>query len=161
MSSTANRFGPVHRQLAAYGESWKQDHAEAMACRDWEDAIAVGINIFGMLREREQAWRDQVFRGAVPFSDDDNLDHLARFGHWLETTREFLADILPGLEKRFGAVEGIDELHRCAQLAEKVVLQWQPPRLSAAVGLREITLSPEAAAELDRLIEEAKTNPPP
>src|SRR5947209_12460954 len=118
MSSTANRFGPVHRQLAAYGESWKQDHAEAMACRDWEDAIAVGINIFRMLREREGSWRDQVFRGALAYADEDNLDHQARFGDWLTTTRGVLADILPRLEQRFGTVEGAADLRACVAQAE-------------------------------------------
>jgi len=35
------------------------------------------------------------------------------------------------------------------------------PHLSLAVGLRDMVLSPEAASQLDQLIEEATTNPPP
>ena len=54
----------------------------------------------------------------------------------------------------------ISRLRTCARLAEQIVQEWQPPHLSRAVGLREMTLTPEAAAELDRLIEEAKENPP-
>ena len=154
MSAAERRRSPVYRQLEAYGESWKRDHYQAMACRDWEDAIAVGINIFQMVREREQAWRDHVFRGVRAFSEDDNLDHQTRFANWLDTTREVLADILPQLEQRFGAVEGAAQLRACAELAERIVLEWQPPRLSMAVGLREMTLSPEAAAEFKRMIYE-------
>jgi hypothetical protein len=41
-----------------------------MACSDWEDAMAVGINIFQMLRQREHAWRDQVFRGVTALQRD-------------------------------------------------------------------------------------------
>ena len=160
MSAVEQHRSPVYRQLEAYGETWKRDHDAAMACRDWEDAIAIGVNIFHMLQEREQAWRDEVFRGAIPYSEDDNLDHQTRFAGWSETTREVLAEILPILEKRFGMVAGADELRRCAQLAEAIVSRWQPPRLAAAVGQREMTLSPQAAGELDRLIEEAKTTPP-
>ncbi len=160
MSTVDKGRSPVYRQLEAYGETWKRDHNEAMACRDWEDAIAVGVNIFHMLQEREQAWRDQVFRGAIAFSEDDDLDHRTRFANWLDTTKEVLAEVLPELETRFGAVEGAAALRSCAALTEKVLLEWQPPRLSRAVGLREMTLSPEAAAELDRLLAEAKNDPP-
>jgi hypothetical protein len=160
MNPVERRRSPVGRQLEAYEESWHKDHTQAMACRDWEDAIAVGINIFRMLREREQSWRDQVFRGALAFSEDDNLDHQGRFADWLDTTRGVLATTLPELEKRFGAVEGAEELRQCFEWAEGIIEGWQPPRLSSAVGLREMTLTPEAAAELDRTIQEARSAPP-
>ena len=160
MSTAEKRRSPVYRQLEAYEESWKQDHDEALACRGWEDAIAVGINIFHMLREREQAWRDQVFRGAIPYADEDDLDQRTRFADWLATTREVLAGSLPALEQRFGAVTGAAELRACAEQAEAVFREWQPPRLSMAVGLREMTLWPEAAAELDRTLQDARPRPP-
>ncbi|HYV37982.1 MAG TPA: hypothetical protein VE988_20015 [Gemmataceae bacterium] len=161
MTTVDKHNSPVYRQLEAYGESWKKRHAEAMACRDWEDAIAVGINIFHMLREREQAWRDQVFRGIVPFALEDNQDHQGRFRNWLATTRDVLADSLPQLESRFGTVEGAAKLRECAALAENVISAWAPPRLSMSVGLRDMTLSPEAANRLDEMLEATKENPPP
>jgi hypothetical protein len=160
MSTVEKRRSPVYRQLEAYEESWKRDHAEAMACRDWEDAIAVGINIFHMLQEREHVWRDQVFREVIAYSDDDNQDHRARFENWLGTTKEVLEKVLPDLEKHFGMVEGATELRKCLLLAEKILQEWQPPQLSRAVGLREMTLSPEGAAELDRITDQATRTPP-
>jgi hypothetical protein len=159
--SAINRRSAVYRQLEAYDEVWKRDHDEAIACHEWEDALAVGVNIFHMLREREESWREQVFRGATPFSDDDNHDHQRRFADWLDTTRPVLAEILPELEKRFGTIEGASKLRDCAALAKQILLQWQAPRLSTAIGLREQTLSPEAAVEFDRLHKEAQQNPPP
>jgi hypothetical protein len=161
MSVTDRGRSPVYRQLEAYDEVWKRDHAEAMACREWEDAIAVGVNIFHMLCDRERSWRDQVFRGVVPFSEEDNLDHQRRFNAWLATTREVLAESLPQLKARFGSVEGVDKLRESTALAEKIVREWQPPRLSMSIGLAEMTLTPEAATELDRIIEDARRNPPP
>jgi len=154
------RHSPVYRQLEAYRESWKKNHDEAMLCRDWEDAIAVGINIFGMLQEREQAWYERVFRGVVSFDPEDDRDYRERFSVWLETTEAVLANVLPSLEIRFGVVEGAEELRRCVERAKEILLHWQPPRLSAAVGLREMTLSPEAATELDRILDEANRQPP-
>lgn len=160
MSTVAKGRSPVYRQLEAYEETWKRDHTAAMVCRDWEDAIVVGVNIFQMLQQREQAWRDQVFRGTLAYAEEDNLDHQARFENWLVTTTTVLSAILPELEKHFGDVEAAQELRRCAELAERILRQWQPPRLSRAVGLRELTLSAEAATELDRLLEHAKQTLP-
>ncbi len=160
MSTVNKRRSPVFRQLEAYHESWQRDHDQAMACMDWEDAIAVGISIFRMLRDREQAWRDRVFRGAVPFTEEDNLEYRSRFAGWLQTTKEVLAESVPGMEEEFNGVGGADSLRECVEQAEKILREWQPARLSTAVGLREMTLSAEAAAELERILAEAKTSPP-
>jgi hypothetical protein len=160
MNTVERRRSPVYRQLEAYSESWKQDHHEAMTCRDWEDAIAVGLAVYRLVWERQDTWRDQVFRDVIPYSEEDNRDHQARLADWLATTKEVLAEILPRLEAGFGRVEGTTELLHCAEAVEGFLSAWVPPRLSMAVGLREMTLSPEAAAELDRIVAEAKKNPP-
>src|SRR5579859_7875900 len=108
MSTIERRLSPVNRQLEAYGDFRKKDHQEAMNCRDWEDAIAVGLNVFRMIQEREKAWRSQVFRGLVPFSEADDRDFRARFESWLDTTKEFANEILPKLKSRYSTVEGAD-----------------------------------------------------
>jgi len=127
MSPHQRRLSPIYRQLEAYREFWKKDHAAAMICRDWEDALAVGINILHMLKEREQAWRDQVFRGVIPFDREDDLDHQERFAAWLDTIRPVLVDVLPVLERRFGSVEGAEQLRQCAEEANRMIAGWQPP----------------------------------
>ena len=66
MNTVERQHSPVYRQLEAYNEVWKRDHAEAMACRDWEDVIAVGVSIFQMLREREESCASKSF--AAPWS---------------------------------------------------------------------------------------------
>ncbi len=161
MSTVERRRSAIYRQLEAYEEFWKRDHPETMARRDGEDAVAVGINMFRMLREREKAWRDQVFRGTRDFAEEDNQDQQARFSTWLETTEALLANVLPQFESRFGQMDVVDELRRCRDEALTILRDWRPPRLSMAVGLQEMTLSAEAAAELDRILEEARRNPPP
>jgi len=161
MSTRPQHRSPVYRQLEAYDELWKADHDAAMACRDWEDAFAVGLAIYSLLWEQQGAWRDRVFRGVVPYSEDDDREHQARLAQWLTTTKDALADVLPRLEKDFGQIEGAAELRRCAEVVEKVLQAWVPPALSLAVGLREQTLSAEAAAEFHRILKEAQANPPP
>ncbi|HEV3006608.1 MAG TPA: hypothetical protein VGX78_19210 [Pirellulales bacterium] len=49
MNAVDKMRSPLYRQLEAYEEAWKIDHTEALACRNWEDTFAVGVNIFHML----------------------------------------------------------------------------------------------------------------
>jgi hypothetical protein len=72
-----------------------------------------------------------------------------------------ILDIVPDLEEQFGNVEGAAEARRCVAEAHRLLEQWQPPRLATAVGLRDMTLTPQAAADLDRFVEETTANPPP
>jgi hypothetical protein len=160
MSTVERRHSPVQRQLEAYEESWMGDHRAAMACRDVEDTLAVGVAVFRLLRRVEDSWRERVFRGSEDFAEEDDRWVQGSFRGWLQVTEDVL-NALPTLEQRFGSVDGADELRECAGQARALLEAWQPPRLSRAVGLREMTLSPEAVTELDRILAEAKENPPP
>ena len=161
MAAVRDDRSPFGRQLTAYGEFWKKDHHAAMNCRDWEEAIAFGLSLYQFHREREELWREQVYRGVVPFSEQDDETYRIQLKGWLEVADEVLRDSLPDLEREFGVVEGAAQLRSDAADARIRLDQWAPPRITRSIGLREMTLSPEAAAQLDRMIEEAKTNPPP
>lgn len=139
---------PVDIQLDAYRESWKQDHEAAMACRDWEEVIGLGLAAFRQLDGREDDWRERVFIGNTPFDEADDRDHKERLSRWLESTVPLLERVLPDLEKRFATVEGAAALRERATEARQRLAEWTPPRLSAAVGLREMKLSVEEAKEL-------------
>ncbi|HEX5273093.1 MAG TPA: hypothetical protein VFW33_21500 [Gemmataceae bacterium] len=154
MDSPANRRSAVQRQLDAYEESWKQDHQAAMACRDWEDTVLVGISLFRLMREREETWRERVFRGSQEYAEAHNESVQSFYRDWLRMTDDLLTR-LPALEKQFGTVEHADELRRCAEGVRKLLASWTAPRLSRAVGLREMALSPEAAAQLNTLLDRA------
>jgi hypothetical protein len=159
MTTRERRDSPVYRQLAAYRESWQKEHEAAMRCRDQEEVVAVGISTYRMLREREEIWREKVFRGPLPFDAEDDADQRERYGFWLEATEAVLRDILPVLEREFDTVEGAEQLRACAAEAKDRIRDWQSPRLSMAVGLREMTLSPEGAADLERILEDARGRP--
>jgi hypothetical protein len=154
MSLAAKQFGPLRRQLTAYEESWKQDHDEAMRCRDLEDVIAVGVSTFHLLRRIEQAWRDRVFRGTEAFAPEDDAGYREGYRLWLQTTESLLAQA-SSLAERFGTVSGAEELQECVRQARDLLAGWRPPALSAAVGLREMELDAAAADELRRLLDEA------
>src|SRR6266566_1369766 len=160
MSTAERRHSPVQRQLEAYEASWMRDHRAAMACRDLEDTISVVIAVFRLLRRVEDSWRERVFRGTEDYSEEDDRWVQSLYRSWLQVTEDVL-NAVPTLEQRFGAVDGAHELCECAAQAHALLDGWQAPRLSMAVGLREMTPSPEAAAEFDRLLAQAKTNPSP
>jgi hypothetical protein len=160
MALTAQRSAPVRRQLTAYAESWKQDHDAAMRCRDVEEVVAVGVSTYALLHDREQSWRDRVFRGTDEYSAEDDAAQREGYRLWLATTEAILVRVV-ALEQQFGIVEGAPELSEHARAVRALLADWQVPSLSRAVGWRDMTLTPAAAAELERILKEAEANPPP
>lgn len=158
MNSSSQHRSPIQRQLEAYEESWMRDHRAAMACRDLEDTLFVGSAVFHLLKQVEDSWRDRVFRGVEEFADEDDRGLQVLFRTWLQVSEDVLTAV-PDLESRFGPLDGAEKLRACVREAHLLLDHWQPPHLSKAIGLREQTLTTEAAIELDRLIEEA-ANPP-
>jgi hypothetical protein len=69
---------------------------------------------------------------------------------WLRVTEAVLAHA--EAPERQPAVERLGDLRKAAAAARQHLAGWQPPHLSSAVGLREMTLTPEAAADLDALL---------
>jgi hypothetical protein len=160
MSTVERRYSPVSRQVEAYEEAWKKDHTAVQECWGWEDTLAVGISTGQLLERVDRAWRDRVFRGTEDFAEEANEAYHTLFMVWLRVTDAVLARVVE-LESQFRMVDGAAELRDVAGRVRSHLEQWDKPRLSLAVGLREQTLSPEAAADLDRILEEAKKNPPP
>jgi hypothetical protein len=151
---------PIDRQLEAYEESWKQDHEAAMECWMLEDLVLTGLAVFNLLQRSEQAWRDRVFRGALEFDQETNEKCRQSWDGWLKVTRSILAKAAE-METIFGAIGGVSDLRRATAEISNALASWQPPRLAAAVGLREMTLSQNEADDLAGHIEDAKRTPPP
>jgi hypothetical protein len=153
MSTADEGRAPAWMAVAmAYQEAWNRDHGLAMECRDCEELVAIGLHVYGLLEERESRWRDQVFRGTIPFQA--KLDERFRGAHemWVMTTRAILNEQVDGLERQFDEVNGAAELRRLLPIVEASLRNWQAPRLSRAVGLRDHELTEEGAAALDRII---------
>ena len=125
-----------------------------MDCRDWEEVIALGVSLYEFHRQREDHWREQVYRGAVPFSESDDESYRIQLNGWLEVADEVLRNCLPGLEREFGIVEGAVQLRDATANARIHLEKWVPPRITQTIGFREMTLSPEAVAQLDRIMAE-------
>jgi len=153
MNRTEQSQSPVYRQLEAYEESWKNEHEALQECWNGEDTIAVGITTGELLERTNNAWRERVFRGVQPYHEEANNFVRSLFELWLRVT-ESLLGYAERLETTYDFVAGIQELRALAKRFRECLANWQPPRISSAVGLRETTLTPVAARELDRILAE-------
>jgi len=160
VNTTKIRRSATERQLNAYVESWQTEHHEAMKCVDWEDIIAVGICVYKLLRFRDKSEREMILRGISGHPIEDILRYRDCLDSWLTATRSVLASQINPLERNY-TVNGANELRACASAASDYLADWLPPRVSSALGLREIQLDDASATELNRIIAEANVNPTP
>lgn len=67
---STNAFDVVQSALNSYNESWQPDHAKAMACRDLEDWLIVGIGLFDAITTFDERHQLRVFSNDIPFDAD-------------------------------------------------------------------------------------------
>lgn len=157
--STNTQF--LRGQLDSYEEAWKAAHIEAMELWETEEPLEVGVAMLSLIVPKVHHWKQQVFRGSVAHVDayEVLLRAIAVWG------RDFSELILTDVERRFG--ERVEDLrHYAALVAVAKDLRtelhaWSSPRLSPAIGLRELDMTEESAAEFDRILARpAKPVPP-
>ena len=172
--TSENSTSPIDRQVIAYEESWATETASRDEWRKLAEMVNVGVALTTVLHLAEHYWRDLVFRAVVAYDEQTNQGFLALWARWLTVTTNVLAKV-DSLGKTDGGLRLTDTLREKAeQIACHVNLlrgeanavpeaqrDWQSPRISAAVGLREMTLSEVERDELERCIEQARKNPPP
>jgi len=141
----------VQRQVEAYEEWWSNDHIPSEHSVEIEEAIAVGISMGELMERVDQLWRERVFRGVGEFSESDDRNYRESFRKWLETTDKVLVTIVA--ERLTQEVRAQIERLRSLQFRIRGMLRdWASPKLSRAIGLREMELSESEAAEFDRII---------
>lgn len=77
--------GTINKQLTLYGESgdsWQQDHLEAMALYDLEDTIALGLAVLARIERRRTKTKDVTIDQALAFAE--------WYRAWHETSLQFV-----------------------------------------------------------------------
>lgn len=151
---------PVQRQLEAYEISSALIQPDELVRRPAVETMAVGVSVFHLLRERINAWEERVFRGTQDYSQDDDEFLQRQLRNWLRITDDILRN-LTSIEASLDVVDEVDRLRANAAEARQVLDSWVSPQISAAVGLREMTLSVEGGAELERLLDRERTREVP
>ena len=161
-ATAPTRGSPVQRQLEAYERSVTGDHPDQRARRESEETFDAAISIFLLLQQQIDSWEEKVFRGTEEYSPDEYQFYQQQLRAWPVSTDTVLHN-LGSSDCSVRVAEEADRLRACADRAWHLLASWTPPRLSAAVGLREMTLSPAAAAALQPLLDRAgsASTPPP
>lgn len=114
------------RLILAYAqtgfEEWKSDHDLAMVCRDVEEAITWGIQLFRGLTKIEAGLQAEVCRSQLSEAQYGPL--YASIANDYQRLFETFEKILETEEKlgRFGyALDGVEEFHEVAEEARCVV----------------------------------------
>jgi hypothetical protein len=145
----------ARRMLSAYAgnsEPWKPDHDTAMACRDLEDWLDFGNSIFEALS------RVRRRHGASDPEIRKEIEGLYR--DWLKPCQEAVNGI-EMFEQRGYQVQGSEAFRRnCEEAKAFLHKERRATDLETRIGLRDITLCPEAAEQLTQILEDTDHSAP-
>lgn len=145
----------ARRMLSAYAEEhepWQPDHTAAMECRDLEDALGLGNAIFQAISEARRRHADQ------DIEEREAAEDLYRW--WIKPCARRLSQIAK-LEEQDFTVEGAADFRRNCQEAKSILRDMErAAAVEARVGLRDVTLSQEAADQLQRILDDPDRSAP-
>lgn len=77
----------LDRELRLYvdvSQQWKADHQEALGCYKFEDILARGVQVFGLIVNTDENWRAAICAGRIQFEEAARDEILAAFRLWLQ-----------------------------------------------------------------------------
>jgi hypothetical protein len=113
--------------------------------------LARFLNLFSQVRELDDDWRRQVFRGEEPF--DPEVEHAVRtlYAVWFAYSPMY-QEHAEYLNRHTGNLnEELDALGRQKREADRALRTWEPPVPSAGPSFRAQSLSAETTARLREL----------
>jgi hypothetical protein len=147
-------------EIDTYAQSWKAQHEEVgEVLWPFEDHLAIGVALFRMVREQEEAWRDRILRGIQDFDPRFDEGFQLIYRCWLQPFRE-ITQRLAQLEQAYGSVKHADEFRAACREIQDILRSWRPPALSTAIGLREMALNDQASTEVKDMLARAKARGP-
>ncbi|MEN6451256.1 MAG: hypothetical protein ABFC96_12255 [Thermoguttaceae bacterium] len=108
MDCILNEQRICYDQLSERAEGWKSDHHKAMACRDVEQAVAIGLAILKNIRRWHETSAREVEQGATDFSWDSFEAVCGAYRWWLERSTVLL-DVIAACEAGNFNVDGADD----------------------------------------------------
>src|SRR5688572_18149370 len=111
---------PLTRQLEAYEEAWREDHEEVKRCWHFEDQLEIGIGLFRVIHDRSMAWRQRVFRGVEPVSQEADEAWRDCFQRWLRPCKR-AEQRLAHFERLYGAVAHAADFRECVRHAWEIL----------------------------------------
>jgi len=162
MSAVAIYGEVVSRRIEACEhevEEWKVAYEEAQRCRHFERWLARAVELFRVIRELDETWRANVFRGVEPFKPEDYQNMTDLYTRWLGLY-DLMAPKLQHYEEQYrDGVEGAEEYRQCCAEAREILATSEPPTLSKAIGLREQSISHQASSKIREMLDRARQQP--
>jgi hypothetical protein len=145
----------ARRMVSAYAEEhapWKSGHDAAMECRDLEDSLCFGNAVFAAISELKR--RHTTLDPEVT----QLIEDCYRF--WMKPCPRKLSEI-DQFERDGFVVEGAGPFRlNCAKATEVLMCMDREAAVEARVGFRNVTLTPEAAEQLERILENPSSRAP-
>lgn len=142
----------IARQLETYAESWKKDHLEATHCWRLEQALAVGLSLFDLMKEQYQAWRRRVASGEEEFSADEDKA-MRKYLEWWLGPCDDIDRAITSFESKGYVVERAREFRdRCVE-AKTILKDWIRPVRSMCPAYLDAVVTDEEAGKLKRMID--------
>ena len=106
MSPPTSPNGLMVQRYCEDSERWQRDHADAMAVRDVEEWIRIGLGLFANIQSAEA----RAYSAKVEAADIERLDSefADEFTAWLKPPEMLLAAAVTWTQQGF-QVEGVDE----------------------------------------------------
>jgi hypothetical protein len=101
-------FDFLEKQLGLYqdqADAWSDAHAEAMCCRDIEDAIRYGLFLIDAIQRQNAGWAEDIDRGLQVFSWEVAKQFANAYRSWHAQSETLLAAVR-SFEARGFQVEG-------------------------------------------------------
>jgi hypothetical protein len=120
----------LQNQLAAFGESWASDHADAMECWEIEGWLRIGLSLFDLIRAVDEHWSDAVRAGSAEVTGLSANEIGELYSRWLAPCELALARVKE-LERKGFTVKDADRFRRACRRT-RLVLAADPAALLAA-----------------------------
>jgi hypothetical protein len=130
-------FDFLEKQLGLYrdqAETWREAHAEAMCCRDIEDAVRYGLFLSDSILRQNSQWSEDIEDAAAEFSWEVAEKFANAYRSWLAQSETLLAAIRV-FEARGFHVEGVEPLRE--RYREVSLLPLDLDRVQGTIGSLE------------------------
>ena len=113
------------------------------------------LKVFPLIRELDDTWRKQVFRGQEEFNPATEGSIRTLYAVWLGYSQMFQEKAEYLIRQGADFDTELDRLGRHKREADKLLRAWEPPVLSGIPSFRPQPLSAEATARLRELFPNA------
>lgn len=95
-----------------HGEGWRADHFEAMACRELEELLSIGLGLFETIESSARRMQDEIARRHREYDEAEAQKVADEWAMWLEPC-DAVEAAMRFYSSRGYTVEGADRFRAC------------------------------------------------